>query len=53
MEDFNNLIEEGIDVLIRTLEFLGCLKGVNIDFEYQRKMQINSERPVQHGGKLL
>lgn len=50
---FNNMVKEGIDVLIRTLEFLSCLKDVDIDKEIRKKMEINKKRPYMHGGKIL
>lgn len=52
----NNLIgmaREGIDVLIRTIEFLSCLKDIDIDKELRRKIEINRKRSHMHGGKLL
>lgn len=51
--DFENMVEEAIDILIRTLEYLSCLKDVDIDKELQRKMEINSNRSYKHGGKLI
>ena len=51
--DFENMVEEAIDVIIRTLEYLSCLKDVDIDKELQRKMEINNNRPYKHGGKII
>ena len=53
IDDFDNMVEEGIDVLIRTLEYLSSLKGVDIEKELQKKMEINSNRSYRHGGKLV
>jgi len=53
VDDFDNMVEEAVDVLIRTLEYLSCLKGVDIDFELKKKMSINSKRKFRHGGKII
>ncbi|NVM38391.1 MAG: hypothetical protein HWN81_22540 [Candidatus Lokiarchaeota archaeon] len=50
--DFENFIEEGIDVLIQTLELLRGL-GANIDIELRKKMEYNLNRPPRHGGKRI
>jgi len=50
--DKEELAEEGIDVLIRTLEFLKCL-GVDIDKEIKKKMEVNRNRTYMHGGKAF
>jgi len=52
----NDLIgmgKEAIDVIIRTLDFLSCLKGFDIDKELRKKMEINKKRSYMHGGKIL
>lgn len=36
-----------------TLEYLSCLKDVDIDKELQKKMEINDNRSYKHGGKLV
>ena len=51
--NFENMVEEGIDVLIRTLEYLSCLKDVDIDKELQKKMEKNTKRSYMHGGKIV
>lgn len=51
--DLTHMAQEGIDVIIRTLEFLSCLKGIDIDREIRRKIEINRKRSHMHGGKLL
>ncbi len=51
--NLTHMAREGIDVLIRTLEFLSSLKGVDIDKEIRRKMEINRKRSYMHGGKIL
>ncbi len=48
----DRMAKEGIDVLIRTLEFLSNLKGVDIEKELRTKMEINKNRPFLHG-KIL
>ena len=53
INDFDNMIEEGIDVIIRTLEYLSCLKDVDIDKQLKKKMNKNNKRTFMHGGKLL
>lgn len=53
VNNLNNMVHEGIDVLIRTLEYLSCLKGVDIDKEIRKKMEINKKRSYMHGGKIL
>ncbi len=53
VNDWDNLVEEGIDVIIRTFEFLSCLKDVDIEKELFKKMEINRNRSFRHGGKLL
>lgn len=50
--DFKNFIEEGIDVLIQTLELLRGL-GADIDSELRKKMEYNRNRPHRHGGKRI
>lgn len=52
-KDMENLFEEGIDVIIRTLEFLSCFRGIDIDKELRKKMDYNKTRPQRHGGKLI
>lgn len=52
-DNWNNMIEEGIDVIIRTLEYLSCLKDVNIEEELYKKMEINKNRKFKHGNKLI
>jgi len=51
--DIGSLVGEGIDVLIRTLEFLACLKDVDIDKAFRKKMEFNKKRSYRHGGKLI
>ncbi len=48
----DRMAKEGIDVLIRTIEFLSSLKGVDIDKEIRIKIEINKNRPFRHG-KIL
>lgn len=50
--DIENFIEEGIDVLIQTLELLKGL-GANIDEQLRKKMEYNRNRPPRHGGKRI
>ena len=51
--DIDHFAMEAIDVIIRTLEFLACLKGADIDRELRKKIEINRKRTHMHGGKLL
>lgn len=51
--DSTQMIKEGIDIIIRTLNFLSCLKDVDIDKELRKKMEINKERSYMHGDKIL
>ena len=51
--NLEHIDKEGIDVIIRTLEFLSCLKDVDIDKELRIKMEINKKRSYMHGGKIL
>lgn len=51
--DLDNMVEEGIDVIIRTLEYLYSIKDTDIEKELQKKMEKNSNRPFKHGGKLI
>ncbi len=47
------MAKEGIDVLIRTFEFLSNLKGIDIEGMLREKMEINKSRSHMHGGKLV
>lgn len=40
------------DVLIRLLD-MADVYGINLDFEFDRKMRYNEGRPHQHGGRTL
>jgi len=53
INDFDGMVGEAIDVLIRTLEYLACLKDVDIDKAIRKKMEINKKRPYKHGGKII
>ena len=48
-----SIVREGIDVLIRTIEFIACFKHIDIDKEVRRKIEINKIRSFMHGGKIL
>lgn len=43
---------EAADVLIRLLDTCGR-RGIDLAFEYRRKMAYNRTRPHRHGGKAL
>jgi NTP pyrophosphatase (non-canonical NTP hydrolase) len=47
-----HFIEEGIDVIIRTIEILRGLDA-DIDKELDLKMEKNRSRPAKHGDKLI
>lgn len=51
--DIAHMAMEGIDIIIRTLEFLSCLKDADIDKALRKKIEINRKRTHMHGGKLL
>ena len=51
--DINHMAKEGIDVIIRTLEFLSNLKDIDIEKLLREKMVINRNRSHMHGGKLV
>ena len=51
--DLEHMAMEGIDIIIRTLELLSSLKGVDIDKDLRKKIEINRERTHMHGGKIL
>ena len=51
--DLMAIVREGIDVLIRTIEFISCFKNIDIDKEIRRKIEINKKRSFMHGGKIL
>jgi len=52
-DELKHMAQEGIDVLIRTMEFLSSLKGIDIDILLREKIEINRKRTYMHGGKLL
>jgi NTP pyrophosphatase (non-canonical NTP hydrolase) len=43
---------EVADVLIRLLDFVER-REIDLDFEYERKIEYNRTRPYRHGGKRL
>lgn len=43
---------EFADILIRLLHYSRA-HGIDLDWEFQRKMRYNHTRPYHHGGKLL
>lgn len=43
---------EFADILIRLID-VADRRGVDLDFEYERKMQYNRTREWRHGGKVL
>ncbi len=51
--NLEHIAKEGVDVLIRTLEVLYSLKGVDIDKLVKNKIEINKKRSYMHGGKIL
>ncbi len=40
------------DILIRLLD-TAKRRGINLDFEYRRKLEYNKTRGYKHGGKIL
>lgn len=48
----DDVASEFADVLIRLLD--ECARhGIDLEFEYERKMRYNRSRPYKHGGKAL
>jgi len=52
-KNIEGIYEEGVDVLIRTLELLYCFKDCDIDKEFRKKMDYNKTREYRHGGKII
>lgn len=43
---------EFADILVRLLHYCEA-RGINLEWEFERKMRYNESRPYRHGGKLL